>query len=518
MSKELKEQFISELTRDLNPEQEILLTKELENIVETEHPNLENAVTSLQTKKYHKHSIGRWALIACLLVAYVLIPPLHSFNLNKNSLDDYSPHLKSFNYTVEERLLLESSDDSSSAKRLWQSEPKNLGYLANYLISVNGGSGGLMSYNESLDTFEPNEIYRKAGQLDPDNSLYAFLMAASFEDTVKRSKNYLDLESDINDLEEKITPLTPAEKLKLESLKLQILSEKEYDILDEEKFNQATVFLETALAKPMFNRNTSSYQSECTSLLIEKFGVNDISSSLPCIAHANSRSSFLILVSVHNIYCAQLERVCNTGDHDNVKRLISRYIDCLSQINDNSNNLIDSLISQALIRNGIQSMVRISKRIDWKEILPKLEECEKLLHQYDQQLDLNQKMLGYDNKINFLDSLVGTGTLGTYSANPVIITDQALDKSRYTMHACMGRTIFRSFFHVMGLILFACWIFRFTRKSKITLVITKVNNILTIKDWFIFLALSVVLPLTLFWFTIHSRGLGAREWSIDNKI
>ena len=407
MSKELKEQFISELTGDLDAEQEILLTKELESTVDAEHPNLENAVKSLQTKKYHKHSIGRWVLIGCLLAACITIFTARSTSLighdqNFHMIDDPTLPIP-FDYTEEERLLAESSTDSQSAKKLWKSEPENLGYLTNYLTESEELSD-LISYDENSGTYAPNEIYKKAEQLDPNNSLYAFFASAALEGSIEQNINYLNIKWDIKDLEyaEEKSPLSVTDKTKLDSLRLEILSEKKFNIIDKKKFQLATILLEKGLAKPILKKQIDHYRSELTSFAAKKTNLNDIYSLTKYSIYIGRVNSILKFFDANNLYCAHLANVCEKGDREKVKWLIERYVNFLDQHIESNSTFLETLISQALLKNSIHSMMRASIMIEWKEMTSKLEKFEKAMNKHKAQIEQNTQAIIKKNTLNTL--------------------------------------------------------------------------------------------------------------------
>jgi len=517
MNNELKEQFISELTADLDTEQEITLKQELEMIVDDKHPNLKNAVNQLTTKKYHKQSIGRWSLIGCLIVTSIAI--LSSRITNSILSVVIEDHLHTdmemvpFNYTAEEQVLAESSHDAFNAKKLWESAPQNLGYFANYLLHSEEEGYGMLSYNDGSATYESNQLYKTAKQLDPDNSLYPFLITASLDGSVKQTRNYRKLESDIRTLEFSASkfPLSAANTAKLANLKQQIRSEKIYDILDTDKFNLAVQFLETGLAKSDFKKNIVSYQSEYLALGREKIEMNDSHSHLDYLHYFANMKIFRFFLSTHNIYCAHLERVCETKDTDKVKWLIKRYSDYLILSIKDQNSLIDTMFSEALIKGSLNSMLRAAKMIHWEDMVLKLENLQDALDQYDDKIENNHNLTAKTYQNNGVKEL---GRTANNAAQPVKLTSRELAQARNIEHAYTGRITSVILFTVLGLALLMCWLFRFVRNYKINSIILKVTHLITPKDWLLIITGSTILPLILFGVVIHSPEISIRKWSV----
>ena len=383
-----------------------------------------------------------------------------------------------------QKLLLYGDDkagnDSDRWKPLWESEPENPAYLAEY-------AGAYFRVHKNLSP----EILAAAEKIDPDNGWFlAFAAATSAESAVKREKRS---EKDTKD--GKAAVIT---------------------ILDENRLNEALATLHQIAAKPRF----ASYQTDLFRQRIPLFPPRrDFVSQIPLMVYATSMySPGISFRKFSDVLAAGAQQCAAKRDVEGFHRIINDWRAVATGSVKGGDTLIDLLVAKVIFTGpaanfrdsarslGLEEEARYFGNIDERSRM------EKDARDQRRRTESAEEEL-FRKKSSILGGLSGALS-GRQVQSPPALTDEDVRPARYTDHALVGRVFSGFGWALLGVGVVTAASARYRKSPLAGGLSGRMTDLLHPWDWVWLFLGGVVFPVL--WYLLITRltPLTAREWSV----
>ncbi len=381
--------------------------------------------------------------------------------------------------SAEQRLLLfgdtSQADPGERFKALWNSDPGNPAYFAEYSIHF-------INHHSRL----PPDFLATAAKLDSDNSWFTLLAAGvTAKNSVKQNP------SGSTHLKQGIPP--------------------GFKILDQARLDEAVKLLEKAASQPRFESYQASLMTMRIALLPRQ---TDFVSQLPHRVHlAGFPSASIQLMHAATAANAAAWQAADRGDAKEFQRIAKIWEASLRRWSAaECPDLIHGLAVRAILTNSsyrfaytnLPELKELNDR--WLPISARMaeEKKERERREWNQDLRLKGGILAG------LSLPVITKQL----QSPIPITDADLKPGRMVEHELFARTSAAVVWLVFALILLAAALYRQRASMLVRRLSARLEDLLKPGDRAWILGAGVVLP-SLFYFVIYRlTPLGARDWSI----
>jgi hypothetical protein len=383
------------------------------------------------------------------------------------------------NLNAEQRLLLfgdtSNSNPAERFKTLWDSDPGNPAYFAEYSIHY---------INES-DRLPPDYL-ETAANLDPDNAWFTLMAAGvAAEGSVKQNA------SGSIHIKQGIPP--------------------GFKILDQVRLNEAVELLEKAASQPRFDSYQTGLTMRRIALLPQQ---TDLGHQLPYRVHlAGFPVAVIQLTHAASAANAAAWQAADRGDAEEFQRVAAIWEPCLrrwaaSECPDLYHSIaLRSVLTNTSYRFANTNFPELKALNDrWQPISAWLSEDRQLRdsREWDEELKLKGGMLVS------LSLPMMTKQLQT----PIPITGADLKPGRMVDHELFSRISAAVVWLVFGLTLLAAAIYRQRASVLVRRLSGRLEDLLKSADWVWILGAGVVLPFVFYLAIYRLTLLGARDWSI----
>jgi len=448
---------------------------------------LENADRS-STGKWYK--IGLYLILGVLSVAAIAsaVRSLIDFRLGSHLmlgigygrideahfLASLSSHLK-----PQERMILlgdmTKSRRSDRIKGLWDSEPENPAYFADYVSAYSSDHGVL-----------PRDLLSTADKLDPGNAWFVALAAS------ERSQFSMDPNAR--------PTLTPG-GAKLRAVK------------DQAKLDEAIELFHQAAQLEQFDGYQEALLKRRIPLLPPR---TDAASQFAPLTYLAGLPSpilrFRHLVDAIQIKANQLAK---SGDKEGFRRLLADWDKfTATYASAFTGNLVDGLVRQVVIRVPLKALSEAAVDLGMPEDAKRLKDL-------DDRFQARKTAMGSrvdpNSEIGLHSSLLAGLSLPAVSEQTLKalpIPPEDLTPGRMADHAIAGRIMSLVAWLILGLLLLATGFYRFRSSLLIRRLSARMMLLLRPVDWAWIIGFGILLPLTYYQIILRLTPLGAREWSL----
>ncbi len=494
------ERFIDLATRHLPENAELQLTAraELEKALKThvaDHPDaLTLAADALDRADGRTHR-KRWVLLlyaVTLLISLPLIVHTVKQLMRTSGVTNLISPLsfgttelpKIQNLDPQQSLLLygdeTAGNDSERWKALWESEPDNAAYLAEY-------AGMYFRDHKDLSP----EILEAAARVDPDNGWFlAFAAVAAFEGAVTREKR------SARDTADGKAPVMT--------------------IHDEDRLNETLAILHQAVSKPRF----TSYQSQLFAERISLFPPRrDFVSQIPAMAHAGTvLAPGIPFRKLADAFAAGAQQSAAVSDVEGFRRIADDWRAWALATTKGGDTLIDLLIAKVMIagpatnfRDAAQSL-GLAEEAQYFAALDEQFREEKKARDRRKGLETPEEDF-FRKKSSILSGLAGP-LVGRQVKTPPALTDLDLRPARYVDHGMAGRMLSFTGWILLGVAVASAFAGRRRRNPMAGALGTRFVDLLRASDWAWILGLGVIAPVVWYGSITRLTPLSAREWTV----
>ncbi len=372
----------------------------------------------------------------------------------------------------DEKLLLHGDTTKFGADRykaLWDSEPDNPAYFADY---------ALRHVREHDDL--PPDFLETAERLDPDNSWFVIL-AAGVE-----AKGAISLKS---------------------------RRRSTYRIDDAEGFERALNLLHQAADCSRFDSYQGALSSERIALLPERTDFAD--QFLPVGYVAGLPSSSLEMRYVATAAKLQADRLAASKDAGAFHQLLDGYTDWLRQFATAPKvAIVDALVLRACLTSPSKDFAEVAEQLG----LAQEAEFWLSIHEWSEREKIRREALKEGSDISsrsgFLAGL-GLSVTSRQVENGPQLTEQDLKPSRLMEHELLSRILAAAGGQLLALILLATALYRFRFSPLHRHLSHSLERLLTPLDHLWIMTAGVLLPFAFYLGIYRLTPLGGRNWSIS---
>lgn len=382
--------------------------------------------------------------------------------------------------TAAQRLLLlgdtSKSLPSDRMKALWDSDPGNPAYFADYSIRFIRGHNRL-----------PPDFLATAAKLDPDNAWFTITAAG-------------------------VGAKGAVEKKTLSTKARKAGALDEYTILDRARLDETLRLLAKAAAQTRFG----SYQAD---LLEERIrllpGRTDVASQLvPLSFVARLPSSPSGIVDLSRVVDAAASFAERDRDPDGFRKLAASWEPCLEMIvRDKPGSLIDQMVRDLLVSITSKRFDQTARSLGLEDEMQKWgSRRERLESIREERRDLDS-----GDGIKLRASMLAGLTVPVLSSRTVRarkITDEQLTPGRIADHELFSRLAAAAVWMLLGSMLTAAVLYRFRGSVLVRRLSPGMAKLMLPADWTWILGAGVVLPFLFYLAIYRLTPLGARDWSI----
>ncbi len=492
------ERFIKLATRplDSNAELKLAAAEELRRRIKAQAaPDeliRESANTLERADQYPRRCNWRVVLyLTTLLVSLPLIVQsirqLHAFTYVKDMISPIGSGLSETtrkpirkDHTPQERLLMfgdeSAANPSSQWKPLWDSEPENPAYLAEYA----------KAYYLDHKTLSP-DILTAAQRIDPDNGWFIALSAGGISDGA--------VTKETQTTQEKKEFKTPVWKIN-----------------DPKKLKETLQLIHQAAQKPRFR----SYEDELMKqriLLLPK-RADCVSQIVPIAFVASQTSASLQVRKLLSLLAAGAQEYAMNQDAEGFLRIVHDW-ETLSTLQiGNGLTLIDLLVAKVFHLEPVENFRDASLSLGLEqesERFTKLVATKKA-----DKAARDQRSRGSEGITSFRGSLLASLSLpmvGRQVHNPPPLSEADLQPSRYADHALLMRVVALVTWLLLGLAAGLAALHRFIQNPLVRLQSVRMLDLLRCSDWLWILLAGVLAPVLWYLSFIYLTPLSSREWS-----
>ena len=388
--------------------------------------------------------------------------------------DSLSKHLN-----ADQRLLLlgdiTKSFRSEQKKALWESDPGNPAFFADYVTAHTSERGSL-----------PPDYAVIAGRIDPGNAWFPAIAAGmSADEGIARSAAPV---------------LTPG-------------GSKIGVVRDQAKVDEAIKLMHEAARLPRFD----SYSGELLEIRIPLLPPRtDSVSQLPGFIYlAGLPTSSLKLRHLSDAVKIKAWQLGQAGDAKEFRQLLTDWekFNAL-QASARSENLVDALISVAVARGPLKVLAETASVLN----LPEEEKRLSALDARFEKWSTEKKGRSDPNKdVALRSSLLAGLTLpavSKHTRDPVAISPDSLTPGRMADHALATRLLSVAGWHLLGLGLLAAFFYRFRSSSLTRRLSRRMELLLRPMDWIAIIGIGIIAPLMYYHLIRWHTVLGGLDWSL----
>lgn len=362
-------------------------------------------------------------------------------------------------------------------KALWDSQPENPAYFANYAAA---------HVYEHKDV--PPDFLKIAGEIDPGNAWFPAIAAAVLSSQSTRE-----------------IPRSDEEKASK--------SPKRHAVTDPAKHSEAMLLFRQAARMERFD----SYQEALTVQRIRLLPPRTdwVDQAPPIIYMASQRSA---MESVRHLVAgisAESGRLSSTHDRAGLEALVTDW-EAFVRLYAPSPDaiLIDSLLKFVVVRAGYRSIGSATSGMGLEPVGTRLAAINMSFDEHRRRSKALEA-----NRGNFKDraSLYAGLLLPTVSGRTVEapeIHDEDLKPGRLGEHEFLGKVMAATLAVSLGLLMVFLAAYRFRGGTLVRRLSARLVFLLRASDWIWVLGAGVILPFLAFSLVIRLPMLGAREWSI----
>lgn len=365
-------------------------------------------------------------------------------------------------------------------KPLWESEPENPAYLAEY-------AGNYFKEHENLSP----EILAAAENIDPNNGWFlAFAAVTNADSAVKREKRSVQ--------------------------------EKEADtaavmtIMDEKQLEEALALIHQLAAKPQF----TSYQADLLRQRIALFPPRkDFVSQIPLLGYvAALQTHGISFRKLADILAAGAQQSAAKGDVEGFRRIVGDWRALVIASAKGGSTVIDLLVVKATMSVPAANFRDAARTLGLEEEARYFQDLVELFKAEKEARDQRRgaesvEQEAFRTKSSILGGLTGP-MLGRQVHSPPSYGAEDMRPARYVDHAWIGRGFSGFGWSLLGLGLIVAAGLR-CNKSKMTgRLFRRMTDLLGIRDWGLLFSGGVIFPLL--WYLVITRltPLTARDWSV----
>jgi len=497
------ERFIEAAVRPLadNAELEILARSELHEVL-SQHPDVPAASLGESAARLEKSEKLRpwpaWKLALYVVTAVVSVAAFNVVGRSYNVIRELSGQFgSSFATTAspsrtksgnafarglspEQRLLLEGDTShslkSDRMKALWNSDPGNAAYFAEYAIY----------YRQDHERL-PADFLDTARRLDPDNAWFTLMEASvNAKGSVERGK------------------LTPKEK------KDEVLPS--YRVLDEARLQQVIERIREAGAQPRFDSYQGRLLKQRIPLLPKR--TDFVSQALPLTYLASVPADTITFRHLMDAMDARCAEWAATGDEKSFRELAASWESCLTRWSETESiSLIDSLVLKVCVHATARRFEDCAKRFG---MTPEAERWGAIAKQLKEEREA-KKQLPQDSSLKLRGGVFSGLTLpnlSSHSANAPRVTAEDLKPGRLADHEFFSRA-FSPLVWLALLMGTALVVGYRSRASRLTRQLAqRFEALFRPVDWLWILGGGIVLPFLLYQGIYRLTSWGGRDWSI----
>jgi hypothetical protein len=494
------ERFIELASQPLarNAELHLAATAELRRRLEVSQPTPEAVDDAVRTfERADRHPMFRHWKAVFYAVTLVVALGVIAFNVRQASglaqlwssissfgFDyDNQPKWKTENLTEKDRLLLFGDEASPSNpgrwKPLWDSEPRNPAFLAQYAAR----------YFQEYKDFSP-EIIAAADDIDPDNGWFKAMTASGIsEGAVTRQKQGSANSKDI------ITPI--------------------WQIDDPDRLNSALEMIHQAMAKPGFRNYEKELIAQRIPLLPKR---TDFASQMVPVAYmAGMTSSIISMRKLADVLCAGAQEAAARGDAESFKRIVSDWEKLSMHLTRNGFTLIDLLVAKVFLfapaenfRDAAAALGLETERKRFEE-LHELKKADKAWKNVRGRTDPSEDMVRQRGSI--LTALT-LPMLGRQVKTPPMLAEDELRPGRYADHALFSRGLALLALLVLGISAGLAALQRFRLPMLYRLLSARILDQIRWSDWLWVFCGGILLPFFHYFTWIYLTPFSSREWSL----
>jgi hypothetical protein len=380
---------------------------------------------------------------------------------------------------AEQRLLLfgdtSQADPAARFKALWNSDPGNAAYFADYSLH----------FIDAHDRLPP-DFLETAAKLDPDNAWFTLVASGvTAKNSVRRHG------SSRTQFDHGLPP--------------------DYTIRDQLRLDEAVTLLEKAAGQARFQSYQTSLTARRIALLPQR---TDFASQLPGLVHLGGFPADYIPLSHATLAAdAAAWQAADRGDAEGFRRLSALWDSSLRRwAGAEKPCLSDMLILRAAVENfagrctktGLPGIEDLHDRWQpaWDRMLAERAERDR------REMDQNARLKG--------GVLTGmTIPIVSFQVGRVPpITEADLKPGRMVDHELFARLSAAVAWGVFGLMLLAAVLYRQRAGLLVRRLSKRLEDILHVSDWAWILGAGVVLPFLFYLAIYRLTPLGARDWSI----
>lgn len=482
-----------------NAELHLVAEAELRKAIEVHAADRPEALTEaadslVRADKYPKR--GRWKMALYLLTLLISLPlithtakQIYRSSGIGNLISPFSasgsrpvtkkiPHLD-----PAQNLLLYGAEGATNEpdrwKPLWESEPENPAYLAEYAAA----------YFKAHKELSP-EILAAAERIDPDNGWFLALAAAgNAEGAVVREKR-----SAKDTKDGKAAVMT---------------------IHDEKRLQETLAAIHQVVAKPRF----TSYQVDLLRQRIPLFPPRrDFLSQVPLIAHVGGMTAPGIpLRKLPDVLAAGAEQCAAKGDVDGFRRIISDWRSLVTRSIKGGDTMIDLLIAKATMTGPAANFRDAARTLGLEEEaryfadLDERSRAEKEARDQRRRTETAAEKI-FREKSSILGGLSGP-FLGSQVQSPPVQTDEDMRPARYADHALFGRMLSGVGWTLL-MVMLPVTIALYRKSPLASRLSRRMIDLLRPWDWVRLFSGGVVFPVIWYLSITRLTPLSAREWSV----
>lgn len=495
------ERFVGLATRPLenNAELHLAAAGELRRQIEANSATPETLAEAADSLEHaDRHPRRRyWRIALYLTTLLVSLPVLvHSarkaddfvyasdLNSTFGSLSGPGAESAAKNLLPQQKLLLFGDEPAANSsdrwKPLWNSEPENPAFLAQYASA----------YFSDHKMLSP-EILDAAARIDPDNGWFIALSAGGIAEGVVTKEKQSDKEK-----KEFKTPV--------------------WKISDLEKLRETLSLIHQAAEKPRFNSHEVELLQQRIPLLPKR---TDCVSQVPRFAYVASQTTAIIhLRKLVDALCAGAQECAAKQDIPGFRRIIGDWENLNRKQTENGLTLIDLLIARvftfapaetfrdAALSLGLdQEFIRFSKLHDRKKADKEARDQRRRGSPTD---DLVMK------RVSLFASLTIVPMVSNHVQSPPVLTDSDLRPSRYADHALFSRVISIFAWAFFGLCAGFAALHRFRQSPLVRSLSARMLDLLHPSDLAWVITGGMLLPIIWHSIIIHLTPLSSREWTL----
>jgi len=385
---------------------------------------------------------------------------------------------------LQQRLLLSGASDATSDsekwKPLWESEPENAAFLAEYASAY---------FRDHKKLSE--EITSAAGRLDPENGWFPALAAAGIaEGAVTKER----------------VPYSYGTKSPSKTAV--------WIINDEERLNEALAAIHQFAGKPKF----TAYQNEMLRRRIPLLPPRrDFVSQLPALLYVTMQPAPGIgLRRLSDVMSAGAQQCAAHGDVAGLERIVADWEALVPQMVKGGDSMIDVLIAKAIYHFPVANFRDAAKTLGMED------EAERFGEIYDRhQAERNVRTTrrpASDSEVlvaqrgSVMTSLT-LPMLDRQVTNPPVLTDDDLRPGRYADQAMLERAGAWVAWFLLGLCAISAVLVGKLRNPLARSLSGRIQRLIRPSDWAWMIAGGIAFPLVWYFMITRVTPLSAREWS-----